>query len=61
VSAAVFTFLPEFLGARETWRYAIFAIAILAVVMWRPEGLITSSLLRWRPRASPLVSPVEQS
>jgi branched-chain amino acid transport system permease protein len=52
LGAAVFTLLPEVLRGSAQWRYVIFAALILALMTWRPQGLVTRSLLRrlfeWR-------------
>lgn len=46
VGALFFTVIPELLRSSEQWRFAIFAVFIIAFMAWRPEGLITSALLR---------------
>jgi branched-chain amino acid transport system permease protein len=52
LGAAVFTLLPEVLRGSAQWRYVIFAALILALMTWRPQGVVTRSLLRrlfeWR-------------
>lgn len=52
LGAAVFTLLPEVLRGSAQWRYVIFAGLILALMTWRPQGVVTRSLLRrlfeWR-------------
>jgi branched-chain amino acid transport system permease protein len=52
LGAAVFTLLPEVLRGSAQWRYVIFACLILALMTWRPQGVVTRSLLRrlldWR-------------
>jgi branched-chain amino acid transport system permease protein len=52
LGAAVFTLLPEVLRGSAQWRYVIFAVLILALMTWRPQGVVTRSLLRrlveWR-------------
>jgi branched-chain amino acid transport system permease protein len=52
LGAAVFTLLPELLRGSAQWRYVIFAALILALMTWRPQGVVTRSLLRrlfeWR-------------
>lgn len=52
LGAAVFTLLPEVLRGSAQWRYVIFATLILALMTWRPQGVVTRSLLRrlfeWR-------------
>ncbi len=46
VGAAVFTLLPELLRDSDQWRFVVFAIAVILVMAVRPQGLITSDLLR---------------
>jgi len=41
LGAVFFTLLPEVLRASAEWRYAIFAVFIIATMIWRPQGLIT--------------------
>ncbi len=52
LGAAVFTLLPEVLRGSAQWRYVIFAALILALMTWRPQGVVTRGLLRrlfeWR-------------
>ena len=56
LGAAVFTLLPEVLRGSAQWRYVIFAGLILALMTWRPQGVVTRSLLRrlfeWRRPAA---------
>ncbi len=52
VGAAFFTLAPELLRASDQWRYALFAIFIIVFMAIRPEGLVTTSLLRFRRRKS---------
>jgi branched-chain amino acid transport system permease protein len=56
LGAAVFTLLPEVLRGAAQWRYVIFAALILALMTWRPQGVVTRSLLRrlfeWRRPAA---------
>jgi len=53
VGAAVLTVLPEWLRFLKEWRLALYALAMLAVMIVRPQGLIDHRLLaamrRWRP------------
>ena len=46
VGAAIFTLLPEVLRASASWRYIVFAGALIVLMALRPEGLITGSGLR---------------
>jgi len=41
LGAVFFTLLPEALRGSEEWRYAIFAVFIIAAMILRPQGLIT--------------------
>lgn len=41
LGAVFFTLLPEVLRGSEEWRYAIFAVFIIATMILRPQGLIT--------------------
>jgi branched-chain amino acid transport system permease protein len=53
VGAAVLTLLPEWLRFLKEWRLALYGLAMLAVMIVRPQGLIDHRLLvamrRWRP------------
>ncbi len=44
--AAVFTLLPELLRSSAQWRYVLFAAIVIIVMVVRPHGLITGSLVR---------------
>lgn len=56
--AAVFSLLPEVLRSSAQWRYVIFAVLIIAVMAWRPEGLITRAwILRITRRRPAPVTP----
>ena len=46
VGALVFTVLPELLRGADHWRYALFATIVILVMVARPQGLISSSILR---------------
>jgi branched-chain amino acid transport system permease protein len=46
LGAAVFTLLPEVLRGSAEWRYVIFAVVILLLMLWRPQGVLTGDLLR---------------
>ncbi|MEM9030025.1 MAG: branched-chain amino acid ABC transporter permease [Pseudomonadota bacterium] len=51
--ALFFTLLPEILRFSNEWRFAVFAAVIILFMALRPEGVITSQLLRsiWRRRS----------
>lgn len=54
VGAAFFTLAPELLRASDQWRYALFALFIIIFMAIRPQGLVTTSLLRFgRRKAAP--------
>ncbi|MBI4294043.1 MAG: branched-chain amino acid ABC transporter permease [Betaproteobacteria bacterium] len=58
LGAAVFTLLPELLRGSASWRYVIFACLIIAVMVFRPQGVLTTGMFRRlfdfrRPRALP--------
>ncbi len=40
VGALFFTLLPELLRASDQWRYAIFALFIILMMMARPQGIV---------------------
>ena len=46
LGAFFFTLLPEVLRGSEEWRYAIFAVLIIATMILRPQGLVTAGELR---------------
>ena len=46
VGAAVFTLLPELLRGSQSWRYVVFAAALIVLMALRPQGLVTRAQLR---------------
>ena len=44
--AAFFTLVPELLRAGDQWRYTIFALFLILFMAIRPQGLLTTSMLR---------------
>ena len=46
IGAAFFTLLPEVLRGSAQWRYVVFALFIIGLMALRPQGLITTDLLR---------------
>ncbi|WP_454916826.1 branched-chain amino acid ABC transporter permease [Xanthobacter sediminis] len=56
VGAAFFTLAPELLRASDQWRYALFAVFIIVFMAIRPQGLVTTALLRL-PRRKPAEGP----
>lgn len=45
VGATFFTLLPELLRVGGSWRYVAFGAIIVAMMMFRPEGMVTRSLV----------------
>jgi branched-chain amino acid transport system permease protein len=46
LGAAVFTLLPEVLRGSAQWRYVLFAAILIAVMVVRPQGLVTGAQIR---------------
>jgi branched-chain amino acid transport system permease protein len=46
VGAAVFTLLPELLRGSAQWRYVLFAVIVIVVMVLRPQGLVAGAWLR---------------
>lgn len=46
LGAAVFTLLPELLRGSQSWRYVVFAVALIVLMALRPQGLVTGAQLR---------------
>jgi branched-chain amino acid transport system permease protein len=46
VGSIVFTLLPELLRGSAQWRYVLFAMIIIVVMVLRPQGLVTGAQLR---------------
>ncbi|SHI98170.1 amino acid/amide ABC transporter membrane protein 2, HAAT family [Roseomonas rosea] len=51
VGAGFFTLVPELLRAGDQYRYAIFAFVLILFMAIRPQGLVTTAMLRLRRRA----------
>lgn len=54
--AAFFTLLPEFMRVGESWRFVVFGVFLVAVMIFRSEGVITRTMtdrlyLAWPRRA----------
>jgi branched-chain amino acid transport system permease protein len=52
LGAVFFTLIPEVFRIGDTWRFVIFAVALILTMIWRPEGLVDRELidrLRRRP------------
>ena len=45
VGATFFTIVPEFLRLGGSWRYVVFGVIIVAMMMFRPEGMVTRTLV----------------
>jgi cytochrome c oxidase subunit 1 len=45
VGAAVFTLTPELLRGINEWRYVLFALLIILIMVWRPQGVVTRQML----------------
>jgi branched-chain amino acid transport system permease protein len=45
VGAFVFTLVPELLRSTDQWRYVGFGVCIILLMLFRPEGLFTRSLV----------------
>jgi branched-chain amino acid transport system permease protein len=45
VGASFFTLVPELLRIGGSWRYVVFGVIIVAMMMFRPEGIVTRTLL----------------
>jgi branched-chain amino acid transport system permease protein len=57
VGAAIFTLMPEFLRGIDEWRYVVFAVLIIVLMVFRPNGLVTQGLIEgisglWRRRSA---------
>jgi branched-chain amino acid transport system permease protein len=51
----VFTLLPEFMRIGGSWRHVVFGVAIVLMMMVRPQGLVTRAMVK-RLSLSRLVS-----
>jgi branched-chain amino acid transport system permease protein len=45
LGALFFTLVPELFRMGDTWRFVIFAAALILTMVWRPEGLVDRELL----------------
>jgi branched-chain amino acid transport system permease protein len=41
----VFTLTPELLRGINEWRYVLFAVLIILIMVWRPQGVLTREML----------------
>jgi len=54
VGAAFFTLGPEAMRVGESWRFLIFGVMIVVMMVWRPQGIVTRDALeRIRMRLIP--------
>jgi branched-chain amino acid transport system permease protein len=60
VGSLFFTVLPEMMRVGGSWRYVVFGVVIVLMMIWRPQGIVTRALAArlapWRwigPRAAP--------
>lgn len=54
IGAAFFTLIPELLRIGEDWRFLIFGVLIVVMMILRPQGIVTRDLLdRLRARLLP--------
>jgi branched-chain amino acid transport system permease protein len=55
IGSTFFTVLPELMRGGGSWRYVVFGIAIVLMMVWRPQGIVTRDLVEriafWRSRA----------
>jgi branched-chain amino acid transport system permease protein len=53
VGATVMTLLPEFIRALQEWRPTVFGLAIIVMLLLRPEGLLKFRMAsaRWSGNA----------
>ena len=45
VGAAIVTLLPETLRFAQDWRMTVFGLLLMALAVWRPEGLLPAARL----------------
>ena len=45
LGALFFTLVPELFRIGDSWRFVIFALALILTMVWRPEGLVDRELL----------------
>ena len=54
VGSTFFTVLPELMRVGGSWRYVVFGTAIVLMMVWRPQGIVTRDLVErissWRGR-----------
>jgi branched-chain amino acid transport system permease protein len=45
VGTSFFTLLPEFMRIGGSWRYVAFGAAIVLMMVWRPQGIVTRAIV----------------
>ena len=50
VGTLIFFLVPELLGALETWRVLVYGVALLALMLFAPHGVVGAIEDRWRRR-----------
>ncbi|ALJ19250.1 hypothetical protein AOA12_04770 [Microbacterium sp. No. 7] len=48
LGAAIWTAMPELLRATDEWRMVVFGVAAIAIIVWRPQGIIPRRIFRPR-------------
>jgi branched-chain amino acid transport system permease protein len=52
LGAAFFTLLPELFRMGKEWRYVLFAAAVILLMAWRPQGILTANpIAQWLRRS----------
>lgn len=52
LGAAFFTLLPELFRMGKEWRYVLFAAAVILLMAWRPQGMLTANpIAHWLRRS----------
>ena len=63
VGSLFFTVLPELMRVGGSWRYVVFGMAIVLMMVLRPEGIVTRALvarLSWRKGRKPAAAAMVQ-
>jgi branched-chain amino acid transport system permease protein len=63
LGATVMTLLPEYFRVLAEWRPTVFGLAILLMLLFRPQGLLAFRTLssRWKPaKGTTTIKPDEQ-
>lgn len=51
LGAAIWTAMPELFRSTDEWRMVLFGAAAVAIIVWRPQGIIPRRIFRPRARA----------